>query len=377
MSRISKAMAVVACLAAVTSLTACGPIGGGPNAVGSDSAAQSADMKNRRELWSRAVGGADLAYRDLGNAIDDAGNALDGVPENSNDDDVVSLRSVLSGAKQLYDETTIDDTEPKTADGYRTATSKLNDQERELSNKTEALSSAVSTYEKAVEARKTGLRYSILTNEGYSYDVSVSGLGVTTHPDSTQGQPGTAKMIYMLKPSVAASVTNTTSGKQAPTSWGGGGLFGSGDSSVFGTVYPVYTQNVCTFLVGDYDICHQYSIDGKTYWTGGLTVPIALPADGTFDVGETRDVEFQLPDDSSDWTFDNFGITGASNYYFKQDSLDTVSGILSQPAGWVATTPIGNYWRDYGYGEGGYKAGDGKLAEIDGDTYLLAKTEGI
>lgn len=312
---INRAIAVLACLSAVVSLAACGQSGQTDDSVTGGDAAQTTQVDSGvQSAWTDAVGAATDAYDQLGRAIDDAKSKIG----DAADDDAKSVRSKIDDAQKLYESTAIDSDEPKDANAYRKAADKLTRQAGTMSDAATQLSDAASSYEKAVEAKKTSLSYTFVDEDGYTYDVSVTGLGMTTSVDTTKGKPGTVMLQYSVADTATFSVTNTTPGKEAPT-----GLS-------FGNVYPLFDKNLCELMTGEDKLldCNVYTINGRQYWSlyerevGAVLYP-REGANGSFGVGETVTGQGNIVTDSREC---------------RQEVVDQVTQTIHNPAGWVALT---------------------------------------
>lgn len=315
MKHIRRAIAVLACLSAVVSLAACGQSNQTNDSATGDDTAQTTQVDSSvQSEWTDAVGAATEAYDQLGKAIDDAKSKIG----DATDDEAKSVQSKIDDAQKLYESTTIDSDEPKDANAYRKATDKLTQQTSKMNDAAIRLSDAASSYEKAIEAKKTSLSYTFVNEDGYTYDVSVKGLGMTTSVDTTKGKPGTVMLQYAVADTATFSVTNTTPGKEAPT-----GLS-------FGNVYPLFDQNLCELMTGEDKLldCNVYTINGKQYWSlyerevGTVLYPHE-GTNGSFGVGETVTGQGNIVTDSREC---------------RQEVVDQVTQAIRNPAGWVALT---------------------------------------
>lgn len=343
---LNKVMAALACLSAVMSLTACGQSNDSNDSAADSGTTQAAQIDSSvRDAWTDAVNDATDAYDRLGQAIDDAKSKIG----DATDDDAKSVQSKIDDAQKLYGSTAIDSDEPKDADAYRKATDTLTQQAGELNDAATGLSDAVSAYEEAVAARKTSLSYTFVDEDGYTYDVSVKGLDMTTSIDTTKGKPGTVMLQYSIADTATFTITNTTSGKEAPA---GGG---------FGNVYPLFDTNLCALMTGNDETldCNVYTINGKQYWSlyEREVGAVPEPQEGTrglFGVGETVTTQGNIVTDEREC---------------RQDVADQVTQTIHNPAGWVALT-----------GDKYTGANLGIADDYSGfhfDRTILAKTDGI
>lgn len=366
MKRLNTMIAALVCAATVFAMAGCGQSDDAKSAQSSEEQTQEAKTQ-----WSSALYKATDSQNDLETAITDAND----LTRYALDSSVSELQSTIDAAYKVYAGTSIDSSEPSDVEAYKTAADKLDKIADKLEKRTTSLNAAVESYKKSLPS----LSYTITSNEGYTFDVSVSGLDMRASIDTEQGQPGTVTIDSWVADTMDITIANTTPGKEAPVDWR------NPDASVgtmyFGDLVALYDTNLCTTMGQSNPLitdatCRSYSIGDKTYWDYYDSAAGIMPdqsntlrSTAKFSVGESVSGTL-LP--RTGWYPDEKTnkFTETSN----QDVSEQVADSIRKPVGWASVMEI-SYSTPYNAGANLERMV--KHSMWDKDCYILAKTEGL
>ncbi|PJM74952.1 hypothetical protein [Bifidobacterium simiarum] len=375
MKRLSSRIAALVCVTMIFTMTGCGQSNDSQSAQASEEQIQKAKTQ-----WSSALYKATDSQNDLKTAITDAND----LTRYALDSSVSELQSTINAAYKVYTDTTIDSSEPSgsessDAEAYTTAAEELDKIADDLEKRTTSLNAAVEAYRKSLPS----LSYTITSNEGYTYDVSINGLDMRASIDTEQGKPGTVTIDSWVADTLDITIANTTPGKEAPVDWRNPDS--SNGAISFGNLVPLYDTNLCTTmgqtnpLITD-ATCRSYSIGGKTYWDyyDSLFMVIAgqnstVRSTAKFSVGESVSGMLVL-----DVIYNPNEKTGKLTKTSKQDVSEQVADSIRKPVGWAFILSV-----EGGSANTPYNAGANLERAVkhdlwgDDDYYILAKTKGL
>ena len=244
MTRPNRVVAAFVCAVTIFAMAGCGQSGDSQSGSAQSNEEQTQKAKAQ---WSSALYEATSSQDRLKTAITDAND----LTRYALDSSVAELQSTINAAYKVYTDTTIDSSEPSDADAYKTAASELDKISAKLDKRTTSLDAAVESYKKSLPS----LSYTITSNEGYTYDVKLTGLDMRASIDTEQGQPGTVAIDSWVADTLGITIANTTPGKEAPADWNNPDA--TIGSMYFGTLVPLYDTNLCTTMGTDQPVDHR------------------------------------------------------------------------------------------------------------------------